>query len=647
MCGIAGIVGARDVTQEDLCRMVEVLRHRGPDDEGYYLADGIGLAHSRLSIIDLAGGRQPIANEDESAWIIFNGEIYNFPELHDELEQRGHKFRTRTDTEVILHLYEEMGRACVTRLRGMFAFAIWDVQAQKLLLARDRFGQKPLYYHHDADRGHFVFGSEIKALLTRDDVPRRLNRTSLHDYLSLRFVPTPNTMFDGIYSVPPAHTLELQDGKLSLERYWTLDYRDKHPQSEATITHDLTELLSETVKCHLISDVPVGAFLSGGLDSSLIVALMSGHMDSPVETFCVGVEEQDYSELPFAKMLAERYQTAHHEMIVRPDIVHLLPEMVWHLDMPGDPIATCIYYASKLAGQHVKVVLGGEGGDELFAGYDRYVGNLIAGWYAWTPRWLRKHVLERLIYAVPDSYTYKSLAQKLRWMHRVSFSSGADRYAASVAYFRFDAESKQELYTESLWRDMAQVDSARAIVAAFTNAQARDLLDRMLQADMDTRMPEHALILADRMSMAQSIESRLPLMDHKVAEYVARIPAGMKLRRRRLKHMQKRVCEPFLPEPLLKRQKVGFMLPFAYWLKNELRGVTRGLLLDSVMVQNGYFSQAYLTQLLEEHESGQHDHYARLWMLLNIELWHRMYIDGQDRHRLIDELAATPAVAVA
>ncbi len=645
MCGIAGIVSPNTIDPQTLQRMANVLRHRGPDDEGFYIGDGIGFAHRRLSVIDLETGHQPISNEDESLWIIYNGQIYNYRELRKELIDRGHRFKTRTDTEVILHLFEEMGGDCVQRLRGMFAFAIWNTRTRGLFVARDRFGQKPLFYRHDGER--LIFASEIKAILTVDDVPRALNRTSLHHYLSLRFVPAPDTMFEGIHSLPPAHTMEFRDGHLSLSRYWTLDYHPKHSGSERAIVGELTELLDETVGCHLVSDVPVGAFLSGGLDSSLITSLMSGRSDQPVPTFCIGVEEQDYNEMPFARLVADRYRTDHHEMIVKPDIVRLLPDIVWHMDLPGDPIATCIYFASKLAGEHVKVVLGGEGGDELFAGYDRYVGNMLADWYAWLPEWVRRSALGPLIRAVPDSYTYKSLAQKLRWMHQVSFSSGAHRYAASVAYFRFDEESKRELYGDSMSRDMLGVDSTECLVNAFNNAQATDLLDRMLQTDMDTRMPEHALILADRMSMAQSIEGRLPLMDHVVAEYVARIPAHMKLRRRRLKHLQKEVCKPYLPRELLNRQKVGFMLPFAYWLKNDLRHTTRRLLLDSNMVRGGYFSRDYLARLLTEHESGTSDHYARLWMLLNIELWHRMYIDGEDHHVLADEMAEDAAMAVA
>ena len=403
---------------------------------------GVGLAH-RPTEHHRPGktGHQPISNEDDTLWIVFNGQIYNYRELRVELIERGHRFKTKTDTEVILHAFEEFGVDCVQRLRGMFAFAIWNTRDRSLFLARDRFGQKPLFFRHDSDR--LIFGSEIKAILAVEDVPRVLNKTSLHHYLSLRFVPTPDTMFEGIHSLPPAHTMTFRDGRVSQQRYWTLDYRDKFHKSERTVVAELTDLIDETVGCHLVSDVPVGAFLSGGLDSSLIVALMSGRTGAAVPTFCVGVEEQDYNEMPFAKLVADRYKTDHHEMIVRPDIVRLLPDIVWHMDLPGDPIATCIHFASKLAGRARQ-------GRARRRGWRRTVRRV---------RPLRRQhdggLVRDSAQLVPQTDARPTDPCRAGQLHVQEprpeapldapgfvFVRCADRYAASVAYFRFDDTAK-------------------------------------------------------------------------------------------------------------------------------------------------------------------------------------------------------------
>ncbi len=627
MCGICGKLSHTRITEEEIRSMAKIMSHRGPDEEGVYINGNVGLGHRRLSIIDLNTGTQPISNEDDSIWIVFNGEIYNHLDLRKELEASGHVFKTQTDTEVIVHLYEEYGRSCVNKLRGMFAFGIWDEKAKRIFLARDRLGQKPLFYMEH--NGSFLFASEIKSILQDKSVNSSLNTVAMHNYLSLRFIPQPDTMFQGIKKLPPAHTLTYERGRVKIERYWDLNYMPKFNMSEKDIIAYLKELLIETVKLHLISDVPLGAFLSGGLDSSLIVALMCKVSDQPVKTFSIGVNEEDFNELPYARLVAQKYHTDHKELIVKPDLVKLLPEMIWHLDEPSDPIAACMYYASNLASKHVKVTLGGDGGDEMFAGFDRYFGNKIVDYYCLLPQALRRTLIGKLVGLIPDSFTYKSFAQKIRWLHLMSFSSGGERYAESTSFFRFSNGAKEQLYTEDLSKELRGIDSSRCIVEAFESDNADDVLDKMLYADIMTRLPEHSLVLTDRMTMAHSLEGRSPLLDHEIAEFSARIPGELKLKGRTLKYIQREVAREFLPPELITREKQGFGFPIAYWLRNELRELTERHLLSSKMVEDGYFSRDYITQILREHQDGKVDHHVRIWMLLNLEIWYGMYIENE------------------
>lgn len=638
MCGICGIYDPEGPTRPRLERMANSLRHRGPDDEGYYLDGPLGFGHRRLSIIDLEGGRQPLSNEDGTVWIVYNGEIYNFRELRDELRRQGHRFRTDTDTETIVHLYEEHGRRCVERLRGMFAFAIWDASRRRLFMARDRLGQKPLFYVHRGDR--LLFASEVKGILAEGSVRSRLNASALHGYLALRFIPSPLTMFEGIRSLPPAHTLTFENGRIRTERYWDLAYLPKWEGDEKELTDRLEEILRDAVRSHLVSDVRVGTFLSGGIDSGLMTAFVAEELGGGFPTFSIGSEEESFNELPVARVVARRLGTEHYEEVVRPDIVSLLPEMVRHLDMPGDPIAACQYHVAKLAGRYVKVSIGGDGGDELFAGYDRFAGFRWIDYYAALPEIVRGRFVGPLLSLLPDSFAYKSTVSKLRWLQELSFHDDAARYAEATAYFRFGQDRMRDLYGPGMASRLLDEDPRRPIIEAFEGADADETLDRMLHADATTRLPEHLLILLDRMTMSQSLEGRSPLLDHRVAEFAARLPTEMKLRGRNLKFIQRRLALRHLPEEMTSLPKQGFMFPIAQWLKEDLREVSRTLLRHSRMVQEGLFRQPAIMALLEEHEAGRVDHHHRLWMLLNLELWFRQYLDGAGVEELAGEMKA-------
>lgn len=626
--------------QADIERMAAAITHRGPDDDGYYVSGRVALGSRRLSIIDLPGGRMPISNEDGSVWIVFNGEIYNYPTLRQMLLERGHQFTTHSDTEVIVHLYEEYGRDCVQHLRGMFAFTLWDEKRQRLLLARDRLGQKPLFYAYDGRT--FRFGSEMKAILADPAVPRELNLTSLHHYLTLRFIPAPQTMLCGINKLPPAHTLVLEDGRLDIQRYWDLSFEEKLNLSEEEFLEGLRAKLTETVGAHMISDVPVGAFLSGGMDSSMVVALMAGHLH-PFKTFAVGVQEQDFNELPYAKLVAERYATDHIEARVESNLIQLLPQIVWQMDEPSDPIAACMFHAAQIAARHVKVVLGGDGGDELFAGFDRYYGLGRIDTYSRLPQAVRQGLIGPLLARMPESFSYKSLSQKARWLHELAqLPDDAARYAGATAFFRFSHREKEALFSEEWWREVGHIQADDVIIEQYRRAPADEPLDRMLYADFMTRLPEHSLMLTDRMTMAHSLEARSPFLDHELVEYLAKFPAGLKLRGRELKYILRRLGEDYLPPEIVRRDKQGFMFPVAYWFRNELYPLVSGMLKDSHFVQTGLLRPERVNQLVEDHRQNRVDNHVRLWMLLNLDIWHRLYIEEESipavRERLLSYL---------
>jgi asparagine synthase (glutamine-hydrolysing) len=637
MCGICGKYSPSGVKTEELNSMLGTIVHRGPDDSGCYVNANIGLGSRRLSIIDLDTGNQPISNEDGTIWVVYNGEIYNYRTLREQLEAKGHLFHTNSDTEVIVHLYEEVGEHCVEQLSGMFAFALWDEPQQKLLLARDRIGQKPLFYSRDG--ADFLFGSEIKAILALHRQDPELDPLAMHDYLSLRFIPAPLTIFRHIQKLPPAHTLVFQHGQIRLRRYWQLSFREKLTISEPEILEELRERLKRTVESHLISDVPVGAFLSGGLDSSLIVAILAGDLSRKPETFSIGVQESDFDELPFARMVAEQYGTQHEDERVSANLIQSLPDMIWHLDEPSDPIAACMFQAARLASKHVKVVLGGDGGDELFAGFDRYVGARYIDTYSLMPLSLRRGLMGPMLDRLPDSFRYKSLTQKLRWVHHLSLqATAAEQYAEATCFFRFTHEGKHALYSEHLWRDLGERNSTVAITEPFNHADANNLLDRMLYTDFVTRLPEHSLVLTDRMSMAHGLEARSPFLDHELVEFLAKVPAKIKVQNNQPKYLMRKLAANYLPAPILQREKQGFMLPIAYWFRTDLFPLVSQMLEQSYFVKAGWLKKESIQRLLDEHRNNRYDHHVRLWMLLNLELWHQLYIEGGGQRALTEKL---------
>ena len=627
MCGIAGIL--KPGHAETIRKMTALMVHRGPDDEGYYSDDRISLGHRRLSIVDLVTGHQPIASEDGNLRMLCNGEIYNGPELRRELESRGHCFSTATDVESILHLYEEEGTACVQRLRGMFAIAIWNRREGSLFLARDHMGQKPLFYTGGA--GAFAFASEVKCLLACGIVEAEADRDAIWHYMSLRFVPDRHTFFKGIHKLPAATwMLRAADGTVRSERYWELDFCQKLTGSEDDVVEQLDGLLADTVKLHLLSDVPVGSFLSGGIDSSLVTALMAEATGTPFPTFSIGVKEQRFNELPYARMVSEKYGLHGREKIVEADLVRLMPAMIHHMDEPSDPFGVGVYLVAREAAREVKVALSGDGGDENFAGYDRFAGQRLVDLYAWLPAGLRRQVFGRIINLVPESFGYKSTAAKLKWLHAMSFHDAGRRYAESMSFLRFTDEHKRRLFTEQAQKSLAETDSISKILIHYNSDHAADPVDRMLNTDLMTRMPDHLLTISDRMCMAHSLEARPPLIDHKVTEFAAAIPAAYKLKGRSLKHILRRVAERHLPRELIYRPKQGFGFPIAIWLRTDLKDFTRNLLLrESRFVANGTFDAGYVRQLVDEHLDGKADHNFRLWILLNLEIWHRLYLEGE------------------
>jgi len=613
--------------------MTDVLTHRGPDGVGYYEDVAAALGHRRLSIIDIEGGHQPLSNEDGTLQLVCNGEIYNSPALREMLLQKKHVFRTTTDVEVILHLYEEHGPDCVGMLRGMFAFAIWDTRTRRLFLGRDHLGQKPLFYCQVGN--DFIFASEIKALFASGRIRPQLDLEGLWHYMSLRLVPGLNTLFEGVRKLPAASTLMFQDGQLQIDRYWRPDFLYKRQGRERDLVEELHALLQETVSMHLLSDVRVGAFISGGIDSTLIAALAATAGSEPFPVFALGVDEAGFNEVPQARIVADRYGMEMHDLTVRPNLLELVPEMIAHMDEPADPYGAGIYQVSKLASQHVKVALSGDGGDESFAGYDRYLGQRLVDYYCALPAALRTGVLDRLLGAIPETFAYKSLAQKAAWLRHMSTFSDADRYLESLTFLRFTHEAKQQLFTADARRRVADTNSGDGVLAEFGSQHAGEAVDRMLSTDLMIRVPNLNLQIGDRMSMAHSLEVRCPFMDHVLVEFAASLPASLKLRHMRLKYMLRKVGERYLPREIVRARKQGFGFPLGPWMRTgQLSEFVRAVLGQSVLVKAGIFSASAIGQLLDEHTGGRVDHNYRLWLLANVELWYRLNFEGQTREDL-------------
>ncbi len=608
-------------------RMTAALVHRGPDDEAYYGDATAALGFRRLSIVDLQGGRQPIANETDDLFLVCNGEIYNSPALRRELEQQGHRFRSHSDVEVILHLYEELGLRCFERLQGMFALALWDRKSHELVLARDHMGQKPLfYYHHDTQ---FYFASEVQALMAGGGIKRQMDTDALWHYLSLRYMPDRYSLVRGVQKLPAASYLVLRDNKVETGSYWRLDFRCKAKLSDADACDALDERLQQTTQLHLLSDVEVGAFISSGIDSTTISSIAARLTPQSLPVFCVGSQSASFDELPGASKVAAANGMRFFGEQVKPDIAGLLPTMVHHLGEPADPYGVGIYLVSRLAAQHVKVVLSGDGGDENFGGYDRYLGQRIIDLYQALPGGLRRPVLSALLRMVPETFTYKSLAQRLRWIHELSDYSDGQRYARSLGFLRFTPESKQELFTETAQRELSDADSVAKVLTYFDSESAQELVDKMLNTDLMTRVRDHNLVMGDRMSMAHSLEVRAPLLDPRLMEFAASLPTDLKIRGRQLKYLLRKVAARYVPKDIVRLPKQGFGFPIGEWLRSELRATVESRLNDSKLVQQGTFRPQYIKQLMDEHMAGSQDHSYRLWLLLGLEVWYDLYIEGQ------------------
>jgi asparagine synthase (glutamine-hydrolysing) len=631
MCGIVGIVprapGDPGQLSELVRRMAGAIVHRGPDDEGFFVTPRIALGVRRLSIIDVQGGHQPIATADGSRVIVFNGEIYNFQELRSELAREGRSFKTACDTEVVLQAFDAWGPDGIRRLEGMFALAIWDERAGRLTLARDWLGQKSIYYA-ETEVG-WVFASEIKALLALNLLPRETDFEALSHYMSLRYLPGKSTLFVGVSKVPAAHRVEVSGKDRLFQRYWTPAYEPKLRGSETEVLEALDAVLRKIIPGHLISDVPLGAFLSGGIDSSLVVAYASLVSGEPVRTFSIGVDDASQSELPWARKVAERYRTRHFEKIVAPDLAGMAPEMTAALEEPVDPFAAGVYIVSQITSEQVTVALGGDGGDELFAGYDRYLGQQLAETFSSLPSPLRRKVLRPLFRMVPESFGYKSLATKLRWLDEMAEKDGVARYAESAAFLRFPHALKAGLFGEKLWSDLERKGSETLLEEHFNDGCAEAFVDKMLHADFTTRLADHQLPIVDRMSMAHSLEVRNPFLDHRVAEFAMRIPAGWKMKGRRIKYVTRKLGERYLPRDLLYRKKQGFGFPLALWIRGDLRSLMQRTVKESHLAAEGIFRREEMRRLLEEHLGGRIDHNFRLWMIFNLEIWFRHYMEGE------------------
>ncbi|MBV9483071.1 MAG: asparagine synthase (glutamine-hydrolyzing) [Acidobacteria bacterium] len=622
MCGIAGIVSADGSDGIDLStirHMCNAIVHRGPDEEGILIKDGAGLGMRRLSIIDLAGGHQPVFNEDRSVWVVYNGEIYNFPELRPQLETRGHRFYTRTDTEVIVHLYEDMGVECVQKLRGMFAFALYDARRRKLLLARDRLGKKPLYYA--LHNGQLLFASEIKSILAVRPELAKVNDRGLLHYMYLGYIPDPLTSFVPIQKLPPGHLLEYERGEVRVRSYWDLPQFATHcPASEEECLRQLEERLDEAVRIRLLSDVPLGALLSGGTDSSIVVALMARSSGKPVKTFSVGFRQTDFNEAPYARLVADRFGTEHHELILEPDVVDTVQNITHTLEEPfGDSSMLPTYYISCLARQHVTVVLSGDGGDELFAGYDRYRIALMDRAHPWLPDWTRRLYREYLHQHIPHRIPGRNLAYSISLPWR-------ERYLEDVSLQpvlrEFDLLSSE---FARIGNGEGPLNLAREYL---DRAPAKDPLSRLLYLDSKTYLPGDILTKVDRMSMLTSLEARVPILDHMFVEWVTSLGPEWKLRGSRQKYILKRLAERLgVPRDVLARPKQGFALPLVYWTRHDLKDLICTVLEERRTIERGYFNRKGIAQLLSEHFNERRNHSGRLWRLLAFELWHRNFLE--------------------
>ncbi len=613
MCGIAGIANsnARVINREVLEKMNEVITHRGPDDDGFYVDGNIGLAMRRLSIIDLASGQQPIFNSDKSKTIVYNGEIYNYRELRKDLEGEGNKFYTNSDTEVILHLYEKYGVDCLQHLRGMFAIAIWDKNEKTLFLARDRVGKKPLLYSHQTN-GDLIFGSEFQALLKHPDISRDVDYDAIDSFLSYLCVPAPQTAFKQIRKLEPGHWLRWRNGEIETRRYWLPDFSKKIKITQAEAEDETLRLLREATKMRLISEVPLGAFLSGGVDSSTVVALMAQESEKPVKTFSIGFEEQDFSELKYARQVAKHVGAEYNEFIVRPNAIEVLPKLVEHYGEPyADSSAIPTYYVSKETRRFVTVALNGDGGDESFAGYERHAAMRLAEAYNRIPKLARKLFVEAPAGLLPSSEVKKSRARDVKRFLNAASLPTIERYFRWMSIFNRD--SKENLYTREFTETVSGNSSIGYLEKWFNQANGSGIVDKTLLTDQMTYLPNDLLVKVDIASMANSLEARSPFLDHKVIEFAASLPESIKMKRIETKSLLKKIAAKLVPREVIYRRKMGFGVPIGNWFRNDMKDFVREVLLSERSLSRGIVRPEIVESYLKEHIGGKKDHTFQIW----------------------------------
>jgi asparagine synthase (glutamine-hydrolysing) len=620
MCGICGVASFQPEIPLDvsvLKRMNDSIQHRGPDDEGYYQDTQASLAMRRLSIIDLHTGQQPISNEAGDIWVVYNGEIYNFKNVRTELIRRGHIFKTLTDTEIIVHAYEEYGDKCIEHLNGMFAIALWDARKRRLFLARDRVGIKPLYYWIGQDK--LVFASELKALILHPDVPRQINLTALDLFLTIEYVPAPHTIYDGIFKLLPGHTLAVENGDVKIRQYWDVPYQPVS-LSEAECTEILSGLINEAVKIRLMSDVPLGAFLSGGIDSSTVVGYMSQNMSEPVQTFSIGFEDDTYDEVPYANAVAKHFGTNHHVKVLNPDIATLVEQLVPHHDEPfADTSIFPTFLVSKLASQNVTVVLSGDGGDELFAGYDTYIAEKLNRYYGRLPGTLRQKLLPRFAEWLPPQPAKKGIINKIK---RMVEGGALDASLQHTRWMMFlNASEKDSLYQSDLRATLNDQLTANYFGSYFERANRFDSLAQQQYVDIKTYLVDDILTKVDRMSMAASIEARVPLLDYHIVEFAMNLPPQMKLNGSRTKSILRNAVKHLVPNFVLEKPKQGFSIPMKHWLRTSLKPMMLDLLSKDSLHTHGYFDQHIVSAWVQEHLDGRANHSHRLWSLMVFEMW--------------------------
>jgi len=636
LCGICGKVnvsGDELVERELIQRMCKVIAHRGPDDEGVYVTQrgnvSLGLGHRRLSIIDLtSAGHQPMSNEDGSIWITYNGEIYNFLALKKGLLEKGHRFSSSTDTEVIIHLYEDYGEECLRFCNGMFAFALWDERKEKLFLARDRLGVKPLFYKWDGK--NFWFASEIKSILQDKSVETLINYHALNDFFTFMYIPSPDTIFKGIQKLDPGHCLVLEDGEIHREQFWDLAKCVERVKTEEEYCQEIKERLSSAIEKRLISDVPLGVFLSGGIDSGSIVGLMSGLNNGEVKTFSIGFgKEKQYDELNYARIVAHKFHTTHREYVVEPDAVEVLPKLVWYFDEPfADSSALPTYYVSQMAKKNVTVALSGEGGDETFGGYPyRYFWDQVAERYRTLPWWIRELFLKKLAFYIPLPNNV-GLQNRVRQLKKFLTYAGMEQEKRYLHWFSiFTPELKEELYKPTIREEIDDINSYRVYQVPFNKKRDEDLLHRMMYIDTKVLLPHDLLTKVDRTSMAHSLEVRVPFLDYELVEYAWNIPSSLKLKGKTTKYILRKMASRFLPDEISWRKKQGFEVPLSSWFKGKLNSYAKEILSEDTIKRRGYFEVKAIKKILDGIDAGIMQYGPHIYALIIFELWCRIFID--------------------